>query len=70
MRNFGGIMMILGVFGFFYCTSQKDKYPELPPGLSLGESMSQPGGKWDVARYACAGVVGFGLLLALFPKGR
>jgi len=70
MRNFGGIMMLLGVFGFFYCGSQKDKYPELPEGMSIGESMSQPAGKWEVARYACAGIAGFGLLMAFFPKGR
>jgi len=70
MRNFGGIMLILGVLGFFYCTGQKDKYPALPEGLSLGDSMRQPAGKWDMGRYACAGLAGFGLLMAFFPKGR
>jgi hypothetical protein len=70
MRNFGGIMLLLGVLGFFYCTGQKDKYPPLPEGLSVSESMGQPAGRWELARYACAGLAGFGLLMAFFPKGR
>jgi hypothetical protein len=70
MRNFGGIIFVLGVLGFFYCTEQRDTYPALPEGLSLSEAMRQPAGKWDVGRYACAGLGGFGLLMAFFPKGR
>ncbi|HEY6555347.1 MAG TPA: hypothetical protein VI669_18460 [Vicinamibacteria bacterium] len=70
MRNFGGILLLAGVLGFFYCTGQRDTYPELPPGLSVSDSLKQPAGKWDVARYACAGIAGFGLLMAFFPKGR
>jgi hypothetical protein len=63
-------MLVLGVLGFFYCTGQKDKYPALPEGLSLSDSMRPPAGKWDMGRYACAGLAGFGLLMAFFPKGR
>jgi hypothetical protein len=70
MRNFGGIMLLVGVLGFFYCTGQRDNYPALPEGLSLSDSMRQPAGKWDVGRYVCAGVACFGLLMAFFPKGR
>jgi hypothetical protein len=70
MRNFGGIMLVLGVLGFFYCTGQRDASPPLPEGLSMGDSMKQPAGKWDVGRYACAAGAGFGLLMAFFPKGR
>jgi hypothetical protein len=70
MRNFGGIMLVVGVLGFFYCSGQKDKAPELPEGLSLSDAIHQPAGKWDMARYACAGLAGFGLLMTFFPKGR
>jgi hypothetical protein len=70
MRNFGGIMLVLGVLGFFYANGQKDKYPAVPEGLGVSESMAYPAGKWDVARYASAAVAGFGLLMAFFPKGR
>ena len=70
MRNFGGIMLLLGVLGFFYCGGQRDNYPPLQEGLSLSDSWQQPAGKWEVGRYACAAVAGFGLLMAFFPKGR
>jgi hypothetical protein len=70
MRNFGGIMLVLGVLGFFYCSEQKDKSPALPEGLSLGDAIHQPAGKWDMGRYGCAALAGFGLLMAFFPKGR
>jgi hypothetical protein len=70
MRNFGGILLLVGIFGFVYCGSQMDKYPPVPDGKSISESMAYPAGKWDVGRYACAMVAGFGLLMAMFPKGR
>jgi hypothetical protein len=70
MRNFGGIMMVLGVLGFFYASGQMDKHPAVPEGLGISESLAYPAGKWDVARYAAGAVAGFGLLMAFFPKGR
>jgi hypothetical protein len=70
MRNFGGIMMLLGVLSFFYCGSQMEKYGPVPEGKSVSEGLEYQAGKWDVARYACAGVAGFGLLMFFFPKGR
>ena len=42
----------------------------LAAGLSVGESLEQPAGRWEMARYACAAAAGFGLLMAMFPKGR
>lgn len=70
MRNFGGILLLLGIFGFAYASSQLEKHEPLPPGRSVEEGLEYPAGKWEVARYACAGAAGLGLLLALFPKGR
>lgn len=70
MRNFGGILMLLAIIGFFYAGAQVDKFDPVPPGLSVEEGMRYPGGRWEVARYACAGLAGFGLLIAMFPKGR
>jgi hypothetical protein len=70
MRNFGGILLLLGVVGFFYAGTQLEKHEPLPPGLSLSEGLEEPAGRWEMARYACAGAAGIGLLLALFPKGR
>jgi hypothetical protein len=70
MRNIGGILLILGVLGFFYCSSQLESLEPVPQGLSVGEGFEYPAGKWEVARYACGGLAGFGLLMAMFPKGR
>ena len=70
MRNFGSILMILGIGGFFYCSSRLSDAQPLPPDLSISEGLEQPAGRWEMARYACAGAAGFGLLMAMFPKGR
>jgi len=70
MRNLGAILLVLGIGGFFYCSSQLSDLPPLAEGLSIGDSLEQPRGRWEMARYGCAGAAGFGLLMALFPKGR
>jgi hypothetical protein len=70
MRNFGGILLILGTLGFFYCASQLSQFDPLPEGLSISDTLKQPVGRWDFGRYACAAAGGFGLLMALYPKGR
>ena len=70
MRSFGGILLLLGILGFFYAGSQLEKNEPLPPGVSLREGLEKPTGRWEIVRYACAGAAGIGLLLAMFPKGR
>jgi len=70
MRNFGGILLLLGVMGFFYSTAQLGKAEPLPEGLSVSDGLREPAGRWELARYGCAGAAALGLLLAMFPKGR
>lgn len=70
MRNFGGILLLLGIVGFLYCSSRLSDVAPLAPGLSVSEGLHEPAGRWEMARYACAGGAGLGLLMALFPKGR
>lgn len=70
MRNFGGILLLLGVLGFFYASSQVEKHEPVPAGASVSEGLDEPAGRWEMARYVGAGAAGIGLLLALFPKGR
>ena len=70
MRNFGAILLVLGGLGYFYCSTRLEEATPLQPGLSIGESLAEPGGRWEMARYGCAGAAGFGLLMALFPRGR
>jgi len=70
MRNFGLVLLLLGILGFFYCSSRLDAVDPLPEGLSISEGLRLPAGRWDMARYGCAAAAGFGLLMAMFPKGR
>jgi hypothetical protein len=70
MRNFGAVVLVLGILGFLYSSSRLSEMTPLAPGLSVGESLSQPSGRWEMARYACGAAAGFGLLMLVFPKGR
>ena len=70
MRNFGGILLLLGVLGFFYSSSQIERLEPVPAGKTVSESLEYPSGRWEMVRYACAGAGFIGVLLALFPKGR
>ncbi len=70
MRNSGVVLLIAGILAFGYASSRLDDLPPLRDGLSVTESLEEPAGRWQMARYVCAGVAGFGLLMALFPKGR
>jgi len=70
MRNFGAVLLALGILGFLYSSSQLDAVEPLPAGLTVSEGLKLPAGRWEMARYGCAAAAGFGLLMVLFPKGR
>jgi hypothetical protein len=70
MRNWGGVLLALGVLGFFYASSRLDDVPPLAEGLTVGEGLKEPAGQWQLARYGCAAVAGFGLLMTMVPKER
>ena len=70
MRNFGGLMLLVGIIGFFYCTSEAQKAGQVPEGKSISESLEYDAGRWEVGRYVCAGIGAFGLLMTMFPTGR
>ena len=70
MRNFGLILLALGVLGFFRASTQLALQEQVPPGLSVTESLRYPAGKWEVAEYAAGGMAVVGLLLLVLPKGR
>jgi hypothetical protein len=70
MRNFGAILLLLGVLGFFYASDRSEKAGPLPQGQTVTESLETTAGRWEMVRYGCAGAAFIGLLLALFPKGR
>ena len=71
MRNFGGVLLLVGFVGFLFCSDRLSKLEPVPPGQSVSESVRfYPAGRWEVARYVAAAAAGFGLLMAVFPKGR
>jgi len=70
MRNMGGLLLLVGALGFFYCSSQLSHLEAVPAGKSIGESLQYPAGKFEVGRYAAVMAAGVGFVLAMFPKGR
>jgi len=70
MRNVGGILMVAGVAGFLYCGSQVSTQEPVPEGLTVGETLEYPAGRYEAGRWVSACAAGFGLLMAMFPKGR
>ena len=70
MRNAGLILLCGGILAFFYCGSELTRLQPVPPGVSLGDSLNYPAGKWELLRYAAGVGTLIGLLLAFFPKGR
>ena len=70
VRNFGILLLLSGILGFFYCGDQVQRFGPVPEGMGLMQSFEHPAGRWETARYACAFGAALGFLLALFPKGR
>ena len=52
MRNFGAILLLAGILGFFYSSSRLEQQTPLPEGLTVRESLELPAGRWEIARYA------------------
>ena len=70
MRNLGGILLLAGLIGFFYCSSELSKVPPAPAEASFGQMMQNPAGRLEFGRYAAAGAAFVGVLFVMFPKGR
>jgi hypothetical protein len=70
MRTFGLLLLVVGIVGFFYCSSQLDKLDPLPEGLTITGSLKYPAGKMEVGRFAAVAAGGIGVLFMMFPTGR
>jgi hypothetical protein len=70
MRNFGFVLLVAGIAGFVYCSSQLQGLPPLPADLALGDYMRNDAGRFELGRYFAAGAALIGLIMAFFPKGR
>jgi hypothetical protein len=70
MRNFGATALLLGGLGYFYCSDQLGRYAVPSQDTSVAKALATPGGRWQVAQYACVTFGALGALMLLFPKGR
>lgn len=68
MRNFGLLMIVVGLAGFFYASDRASKAGSVPEGKSISESLEYDAGKWEVTRYACAGLGAFGILVVMASR--
>ena len=70
MRNFGLLLVVAGIAGVFYCSSQMSRFEPLREGYTVAESLETDRGKWEAGRYACAAGAVMGVLFILMPQGR
>jgi hypothetical protein len=70
VRNLGVVMLAVGILGFVYAGDQMKNGEPVPEGSTVTESLEYGAGRWEIARWGCACLAGFGLLMAMFPKGR
>jgi hypothetical protein len=70
MRNRGGIILVIGIAGFIYCSVRAADLPPLDPGLSISEILATPRGRWEALRDASVFVGACGAVLAVFGRGR
>lgn len=70
MRGFGAVLLLAGALGFLTASQKTSEYGPPAAEQSVSESLREPAGRWELARYGCATAAALGLILALFPKGR
>jgi len=70
MRNSGGIVLVIGIAGFIYCSMRAAELPPVDRGLSITETLAAPRGRWEGLRDASVFVAACGAVLAVFGRGR
>jgi len=70
MRSFGALMLVLGIVGFLYCSSKAQTAGVVPEGKSISESLEYDAGRYEVARYVCAAMGAFGILVLMVARDR
>jgi hypothetical protein len=70
MRTLGALLLLVGIVGFFYCSSHLSGVESIPEGTSLGNYLQYEAGKFELGRYLALMAAFIGVLLSLFPKGR
>ena len=70
MRTLGALLLLVGIVGFFYCSSQMSGLAPIPEGTALGDYVRTDAGRFELGRYLALVSGLIGILLSLFPKGR
>jgi hypothetical protein len=70
MRTLGALLLLVGIVGFFYCSSHMSGLEAIPEGTSLGDYVKYDAGKFELGRYASLVAALIGVILSMFPKGR
>lgn len=70
MRKYALIALFAGIIGFFYASGRLRDAEAMPPDIPLSEYSRYEAGRFELLRYACAGIGGIGALFAMFPQGR
>jgi len=70
MRKYAMIALLGGIIGFFYASARLSDAEAMPPDIPISEYTRYEAGRWELLRYACAGIGGIGALFAMFPQGR
>ena len=70
MRRFGIILIVVGAGVYYVCSQQFEAAEKPPAGVSVEESLRTAAGQFEIGEYGGAMLIGAGILLALFPKGR
>jgi hypothetical protein len=70
MRSLGAFLILIGVSGFIYCSSQLSRTNPVPPGRTIMETLQYPAGKLELGRYVAAIVGAVGVLITVFPRER
>ena len=70
MRTLGALLLLVGIVGFFYCSSHMTGLESIPEGTSLGRYLEYDAGKFELGRYASLVAALIGVILSMFPKGR
>jgi hypothetical protein len=70
MRNFGLLLMVVGVATYLYCTSQMSGLQPLGENADLADYFRNAAGRFELGRFAGAGAALIGILMAFFPQGR
>jgi hypothetical protein len=71
MRQFGLWALLIGIIGFVYAMDRVSKLPPVPAEVPVDRAVRDyPAARWQLAEYGFATLAGFGVLMAMFPKGR